>query len=278
LRLAAALLLIPVMADAGVAYDLAVRPVDENLNSLSAPAAPAVVTRYFVEDGQVRVENGQVRAGGSDAKMSFLFKDGTLFVIDHTAHIVHEIKHATLRQVLAHYADSVRQLEDNARNASPEEKAAADQKVADMRAVNDRLRQPVAREYRVTVRFESVDGHACRIWEEHEEGAKRLELCVAPVATIPGGAEILNGMKTLGQFREGSDFAFGVDFGLSDWWPDIAALNGVPLLVREYKYDSVVSESMLTSMRPAVPRAGQLDLPAGYAVSEGPDYVRWYLH
>lgn len=270
MRHAAALLLIPAIAHAGVAYDLAVRPVDENLTALSAPAAPAVVTRYFVEDGQVR-------AGGSDAKKSFLFKDRTLYVIDHASRTVHVLAHATLGQVLTHYADAVRQLEEAARSASPEEKAAAEQKVADMRAVSDRLRQPVAREYRVTVRFESVDGRACRIWEEREDGAKRLELCVAPVASVPGGADILNGMKTLGQFREGSDFAFGVDFGLSDWWPDIAALGGLPLLVREYKYDSVVSESMLTSMRPA-PRAGQLDLPAGYPVSEGPEYARWYSH
>ena len=259
------------MAVAGVGYDLAVRPVDENLSSLSAPAAPAVVTHYFVEDGQVR-------AGGNDAKTSFLFKDRTLYVIDHASRTVHELKHATLSQVLAHYADAVRQREEAARKAAPAEQAAADQKVADMRAVSDRLRQPVAREYRVTVRFESVDGRACRVWEEREDNAKRLELCVAPVATIPGGAEILTGMKTLGQFREGSDFAFGVDFGLADWWPDIAALSGLPLLVREYKYDSVVSETMLTALRSAVPRAGQLDLPAGYQISEGPDYARWYMH
>ena len=99
---------------------------------------------------------------------------------------------------------------------------------------------------------------------------------MAPAATVPGGAEILNGMKTLSQFRQGSDFAFGVEFGLSDWWPDLASLNGVPLLIREYKYDSEVSEVMLTAMHEAA-AASKWDLPAGYAIQDGPEYALWYM-
>jgi hypothetical protein len=87
----------------------------------------------------------------------------------------------------------------------------------------------------------------------------------------------MSGMKTLSQFRQGSNFAFGVEFGLSEWWADIARLGGVPLLVREYKYDSVVSEVMLTEMRQGVPSASLLDMPDGYQVQEGPDYAQWYL-
>jgi len=137
--------------------------------------------------------------------------------------------------------------------------------------------RPVPRDYRLTARFESADGRACRIWEERENGAKRLELCVAPLASVQGGADIVNGMKTLSQFRQGSNFAFGVDFGLSEWWPDIAHLGGIPLLIREYKYDSVVSEVLLTAIRQGVPKASLLDLPDGYQVQEGPDYAQWYV-
>jgi hypothetical protein len=146
-----------------------------------------------------------------------------------------------------------------------------------MKAVSDRLLQPVPRDYRITTRFESADGRACRIWEERENGTKRLELCVAPPASVQGGADIMGGMKTLSQFRQGSNFAFGVDFGLSEWWPDIARLGGVPLLIREYKYDSVVSEILLTAIRQGVPKASLLDLPDGYQVQDGPDYAQWYL-
>jgi hypothetical protein len=272
-RQLAALLLSPVLVNAGVLYDVAVRPVDQTNMALVTPGAPApapLVTQYFVEDGKVR-------AGGPNAKVAYVFKDRTMYVIDNPARSVHVLRHATLSQVAGHYADTVKQLEDAAANAPPDKRAEAEQKAADMKAVSDRLRQPVLREFRVTVRFESVDGRACRVWEEREGGAKHLELCVAPVAAVAGGAEIMSGMKTLSQFRQGSNFAFGVEFGLSEWWADIARLGGVPLLVREYKYDSVVSEVMLTEMRQGVPSASLLDMPDGYQVQEGPDYAQWYL-
>jgi len=268
-----ALLLIPVMADAGVLYDVEVRPLDQTNMALASPGARTVapvVTQYFSEDGKVRV-------GGPNAKMVYLFKDGTMYAIDTASRAVHVLKHATLTQVSAHYTDAVKQLEGVAAGAPADQREEAQRKAADMKAASDRLLQPVPRDYRVTARFESADGRACRIWEERENGAKRLELCVAPLASVQGGADIVNGMKTLGQFRQGSNFAFGVDFGLSEWWPDIAHLGGVPLLIREYKYDSVVTEVLLTAIRQGVPKASLLDLPDGYPVQDGPDYAQWYV-
>jgi hypothetical protein len=268
-----ALLLTPVLAHAGVVYEVAVRPVDQSNiagQSPDSPVARPVITRYFVDDGQVRV-------GGPDAKTFYVFKDRTMDVIDNTSRVVHVLRHATLGQVAAHYTDAVKQLENVAATASPEARAQAEQKAADMKAASDRLLQRVARDYRVTVRFESVDGRACRIWEEREQEAKRMELCVAPVATVPGGAEILSGIKTLSQFRQGADFAFGVEFGLSEWWSDFAALGGIPLLVREYKYDSVVSEVMLTAMRQTALSPSLFAAPDGYTSQDGPDYTKWYV-
>lgn len=273
LRQLFALLLAPVLVNAGVVYDLTVQPVDQSNIALVSPTAPTAapaVTQYFAEDGKVRV-------GGADAKTVYVFKDRTMYVIDNTSRSVHVLKHATLSQVAAHYADAVTQLEAAAASAAPDDRAEAARKAADMKDVSDRMRQPVPREYRVTVRLESVDGHACRIWEEREKEATRLELCVAPAATLPGGDDIFNGMKTLSQFRQGSNFALGVDFGLSEWWPDIARLGGVPLLIREYRYDSVISEVKLTAIRPGLPSAKLLDIPDGYHVQDGPDYDQWYM-
>jgi hypothetical protein len=260
------------VAQAGVLYDVEVRPLDQTNLAPSSPgaAAPAVVTQYFAEGGKVRI-------GGPNAKMVYLFMDGLMLAIDHTARAVHVLKHATLTQVAQHYADAVKQLETAAATAPADQRADAQSKAESMKAVSDRLLQPVTRDYRVTARFESADGRACRIWEEREGGAKRLELCIAPTASVPGGADILGGMKTLSQFRQGASFAFAVDFGLSAWWPDIDRLGGVPLLIREYKYDSVVSEVLLTAIRPGVPRAALLDVPESYAEQEGPDYTQWYL-
>ena len=265
-----ALLVSPLLANAGVLYDLTVSPVDQNYAPASPtlPASAPAVSRYVVEDGKVRV-------GGTETKSAYLFKDRTVYVIDNHSRSVRVFKHATLSDVAAHYADAIKQLEDAAANAPPEERAEAQRRAADMNEASARLRQPVPRAYRMTARFETVDGHACRIWEESENGTKRSELCVAPVATVPGGAEIIRGMKTLSQFRRGSSFALGVDFGLSEWWSDIPDLAGVPLLIREFKYDSLKSEVTLTGIRIGVPGGSLLDVPDGYQVQDGPDYGEW---
>ena len=263
----------PVWANAGTAYNLTVQSVDQSNLAHVSPSAPtpaAAVTEYFMEDGKVRV-------GRADAKTVFVFRDRTIYVIDMTSRTVHVLKHATLSDVAAHYADAVKQLEEAAASAPAEDRAEAQRRAAAMRELSDRIRQPVPRNYRVTVRIESVDGKPCRIWEEWENDAKRLELCVVAAAALAGGAEIHSGLKTLSQFRQGSNVALGVDFGLSDWWPDFDSLGGIPLLVREFKYDSVISEVTLTGIRRGVPSTSLLDLPDGYEVQEGPDYDQWFM-
>ncbi len=274
MRYAFVLLLFPFLSRAGVLYNVAVRPVDQSsieaIGSAGPPATTAAVTEYFVEGGKVRI-------GGLKASYIYVFKDRIMYVVDNASRTVHVLRRATLSQVTAHYADAVRELQTAAANAPPEERANAQRRADDMKEVSDRMRQPVARDFKVTVRFESVDGHACRIWEEREKDAKRFELCVAPAATIPGGVEILSGVKTLSQFREGSNFAFGVDFGLSDWWQDIDLLGGLPILIREFKYDSQISETVLSGMRQGVLSPAPFDLPVGFQVIEGPDYQQWYV-
>jgi len=267
------LLLSGLPVHAGVIYDLSVRHVDRA--ALAAPPAESaaeetVVTQYFVSDGQVR-------AGGPTAKTVYLFDGSTMTVVDNAARAAHVLEHATLSQVAAHYADAVKRLENAAAAAPAESRDEAARKAADLKSASDRMLQRVVREYRVTARFESVDGRACRIWEEREQGAKHMELCVAPTASVPGGAQLLAGMKTLSRFRQGADFAFGVELGLSDWWADFATMGGVPLLVREFKYDSQVSEVMLSGLRETAVEARVFSVPDEYEVRNGPDYTVWYV-
>ncbi len=163
-RVAICLCLSPVLTHAGVLYEFTVRAVDQsNLAHVSpSTAAPTpAVTEYFVE-------NGKVRIGGALAKRVFIFKDGTIDVIDNTSRTVRVLKRATLSEVAAHYAEVVKQLEETAASAPSDERAEAQRKADAMREVSDRMRQPVPRNYHVTVRIESVDGHSCRIWEEQE--------------------------------------------------------------------------------------------------------------
>src|ERR1700722_14815333 len=118
--------------------------------ALRAPTAAPAITQYFSNEGQVRV-------GGPNAKMVYLFKDGIMYAIDHPSRAVHVLKHATLSQVSAHYTDAVKQLEAAAAGAPADQRVEAQRKAADMQAVSDRLLQQVPRDYRLTTRFESAD-------------------------------------------------------------------------------------------------------------------------
>jgi hypothetical protein len=271
LRYAFALLFCPVIANAGVVYDFNEQLVDQSNLASVAPSGSSyggpLVTRCFVDKGRVRL-------GAPGAKTVYLIEDRTVYVIDEASRSVRVLEHATLSDVAAHYADAVKRLQEAAANAPPADRAEAQRKADDLKAARDRLLQPVPREYTMTARFEAVDGHGCRIWEEREGGVKRLELCVAPTAEVPGGADILNGMNLLSEFRQGGKRALGVDFGLSDWWPDVIHLGGVPLLIREFKYDSLIREVTLTSMRAGNQSASLWALPQGYRV-EQVDYSDW---
>jgi len=270
---AAAFLESPGVARAGVVYELSVQPVQQSLTTPASPSdsAPApVVTEYFVDHAAVRI-------GGPAAKTVFLFKGKTMTVLDTTEHIGHLLQRATTAEFLKHYAEEVSLLKEAATRAPSDEREAAEQKAASMQAISDRLQTPIERDYKETARFDAVEGRACRIWEERENGAKRLEICVAPAARVPGGAQILAGMKTLSEFHEGGQFAIGVDFGFSDWWPDFALLGGVPLLIHEFKYDSIVTEIALKGIRDNPSPPPSLETPADYRMQDGPDYAQWYV-
>jgi hypothetical protein len=270
---AALLLTGPGVACAGVVYQLSFQPVDQSLaaptSGIDATPAP-VLTEYFVDHANVRI-------GGQSAKTVFLFKAETMTVVDTTQRTCHVLQRATTAAFLTHYADEVRLLEEAAARAPADAREEAEQKAADMRAISERLQSPIERAYKVTVRFDAVDGRACRIWEERENGAKRLEICVAAAARVPGGAQILAGMKTLSRFHEGGQFAIGVDFGFSDWWPDFSLLGGVPLLIHEFKYDSIVAEIAIKGIRDNPSPAPSLEPPADCRLQDGPDYAQWYV-
>lgn len=263
----------PGVAVAAVGYELSVQPVEQSLAapaSRSDPAPAAVLTEYFVDHANVRI-------GGDAAKTLFLFKGPTMTVIDTVGRRCHVLKHAATADFLAHYADAVRLLKEAAARAPPNERDDAEQKAASLQAISDRLQTPIERDFKETARFDAVEGHACRVWEERENGAKRLEICVAPESDVPGGAEILAGMKTLSRFHEGGQFALGVDFGFSDWWPDFALLGGVPLQIHEFKYDSIVAEFAIKSIRDNPSPAPSLEPPADCRRQDGPDYAQWYV-
>src|ERR1700733_14073908 len=113
LRLLFSLALISGVAHAGVVYDLSNR-------SLTTSPSASVVAHYFVQDDKVRV-------AAADAKMVFIFKDQTIYVIDNTARSVSAEKYATLEQVAARIAHALKKLQDAAASAPADQRSRLEQ-------------------------------------------------------------------------------------------------------------------------------------------------------
>lgn len=250
----ALLALCPFTAFGGASYLVTNKSMLPHNSSLS-------VAQYYVHDGQVR-------AAGLDAHTVYLFKDTKVYVIDNSLKSIQVVTSALVAQAAAKMDERVKSVEDSAAKLTPDKRAILDKMAADMRALNASRRLPVPREYDATDRSESVDGRTCRIWEAYEWNAKRFEFCVASKSEIPAASEILQGVQALSQYWQGSIFALGVKLGNAGWWTGIDGLQGLPILIREFKDGSAVSETTLTAIRGGVGAASLFDLPNGYPRTE----------
>jgi hypothetical protein len=248
----ALLLLIPAAAHAGTAYVLTHR-------GLQPHGAPRSVALYFVE-------NGKVSAVGADSATVYLFEQGKVFVVDNSAKSIQVASSATVDRAERVMDQRAKLLGDSAAQYPPDRRAVLEKMAADMKARNDIERLPPSLVQSLTDRTEVVDGRSCHIWEASEWNAKRFEFCVAEKTAIAGSSEILSGMRTLDQYWQGSLFAVGVNIGNSGWWPGIAELKGVPILIREFRNGKASSETTLTEIRDGV--RGSFDLPSGYPLTE----------
>jgi hypothetical protein len=253
-RLILGLALIPIFAHAGVVYEMTGR-------SLTDPPKLSSAAHYVVQGDAIRVAT-------SDGRSVFIFKDDTIYGVDNTLRSVSVSRHETLDQLSATIAEDRRKMEDAVSSAPPDKRAMFAESA---RATNEELEalfQPVQHDFRKTDHIESVDGHDCRIWEEHDGNAKRYEFCVAPLGAVPGGADIFRGMQTLSQYSQGAAFALSVHYRSQRWWKGFNTLGGVPILIREFKGGEAVSESRLTAIHVETPNPSLFEPPTGYEMKE----------
>ncbi len=255
-RFILALLSLPALANAGVTYQMTTQ-------SFGRLGGGPSSSDYVVQGDKIRIN-------ASDGKTVFIFRDESIYVIDSVARSAQVLRHATLEESARQLHESVKRLEALAASAAPDRRAMSEQAAAMTKDIEERRRRQVTRDYRMTDRMEKSEGRACHMWEEWEQDAKRLELCVVPAPAFPGGADVLVGMKSLSPYLHGSVFAVGVEFGPVSGWSGIEGLGGVPVIVREFQGGQMVHETRLTRFRADYVKASAFEVPEGYPVQEGP--------
>lgn len=246
-------------AHAGVSYTITQR-------DLTAPVtAKPTATAYFARDTEIRV-------GGVQASRVILYKAGNIYSIDNGAHAVHVLKQATLEQVRRKTEQSMRQMQQKVRSvpstAPAAQRAMAQRLGEQMQTITARLLKPVTLQFQSTDRSEQLGNGTCRIWEESENGTKHLEVCVTPIDRVSGGQELFEALGSLCHYYSGSMAALGVGFGLTDPWPALSKLKGLPVRIRVFEKGRAVSQTDLTDIRKAAVSASLFVVPPAYKVDD----------
>jgi hypothetical protein len=255
------LLLASGAAHAGVSYTIIRR-------DLTAPiAVKPTTTAYFAR-------NSEVRVGGLQASRIILYKGGNIYSIDNRAHAVHVLKQATLENVREKTQQSMREMQQKLRalpsTASPAQRTMAQRLSEQTQGITERMLKPVTLQFQETNRSEKVDSGTCRIWDETENGAKHLEVCVTPIDRVSGGQELFEALGNLCHYYTGSMAALGIGFGLTDPWPAFSKLKGLPVRIRVFEKGRAVSQTDLTAIHEAAVPASLFVVPPAYKVDDRP--------
>ena len=222
-------------------------------------------TGKTVHVNEMRVQGGNLRADTNDAdeRRSVILTDKTMYVLDHNDRTYAVMDEATMRRLGGQMAQARQQMEAQMAKLPPEQRAMMQRAMAGMQGQG--AAQAPRTEYRRTARGEAAAGIACKVWEGYEAGKKTEEVCVAAASSIPGGAEMLAGMKKMGErMSKIMQSMGGSGIAVQQMWNELSTLNGVPIIQRDFEGGRVTSTSTLKAALSETVPAASFAPPAGY--------------
>ncbi len=115
-----------------------------------------------------------------------------------------------------------------------------------------------------TSRTESSDGQTCTVWEITVGGEKVQELCVVPVSAVPGGAQILADMRTIGALIRERRLGESLGSSIADSWAHLDAVEGIPIISRTFEDGRAIVETRITAVRSEPVPFTAFEIPAGF--------------
>ncbi len=225
--------------------------------SLQDPKAAPQVAKIWVDGNRLRT---QTDADGHYA----IFKDDALYVVDPAKKSYMVLDRATLAQLSERMAGLRAQLQSRLAALPPDQRAQIEKMMGPAAGTGT---PPAAQSVQQTSRTDAAAGISCTVWDVNEAGVKVRELCVAPVAAVPGGADLMALMKTFVAAIKQMTSSFGTLAGndlLSQAWSNFTAMDGVPLVTRTFAGGVATAESKLTSIRSESIPSSTFEVPADY--------------
>jgi hypothetical protein len=120
------------------------------------------------------------------------------------------------------------------------------------------------RSVRATSRTESSGGETCSVWEISIGGVKVQELCVVPVSSVPGGAEILADMRQIGALIRARGLGASLGSSVAESWADLDGIDGIPIVSRTFENGRTAVAIRLTAVRSEPVPSNAFDVPPGF--------------
>lgn len=242
------------LAHAGVAYEMSSR-------DLTVVDAKPVLTRGYAQDGRLREEEGE---GWSAVVITTA---QALIVIDTSARTYRLMDQETLMRMGARERASHEKNVAKRAELPPNVREMLEQVDANTQQALVMEKRPP--DFRETDRHEIVAGFACSIWEYYWKGSKEAEYCIAPAASIPGGAEWMAALRAEGELYTNAGRWLGDPARLlfAPILPQAEApsrLSGILLMSRTFRHGKAVSENRVTTARVEPLRGDLFAVPKGY--------------
>jgi hypothetical protein len=233
-------------ASAGVIMEMTHR-------DLGDPQSQPSIQRSYFQDGKFRVE-----LGGADANRVTLFKDQAMYVINPVDKSYHVIDQATLQPLAARMAEARQRMEERIATMPPQQQEM-------MRKMLEGSGAGPPAQLTDAGRTEVVGGRTCHIWQRTRNGVVQSELCVVPAASLPGGAQLFQGLTSVSKFMDslGKVMPRGMTQG-DNFWADLMHTNGFPVMTREVLGGKATSETELTAIHQESLPPALFEVPAGY--------------
>ena len=247
----AALSLIVLAAQAGTTL--------ETVNRDLAGGTPTTISTW--------AQNGMMRVETKPRESTMVFKDDTIYVINHQDKSYMALDRASMKRMAEQINPMLKVLQERMKDMSPEQRAQMEKMMGGRLPAG--MGEPEKKqELKQTSRTGKVGAYSCSYVEVHEDGVLTDELCVSPGKALKGSDELLLAAKKMGTLMH--DMMSSMD---APWLKQMAekqmqnfeALGGIPVLSRHFEDGKPHNETTLTAIRSEALAASLFEIPAGYS-------------
>lgn len=218
----------------------------------------ATTINTWAQDGMMRVET-------KPTESTMVFKDDTLYVINHQEKSYQVMDRASMKRMAEQVNPMLKMLQERMQGMTPEQRAQMEKMMGGNMAGmgGPEKKQEIKR----TARADKIGGHSCTYVEVLEDGVLTDEMCIVPGNALKGSGELLVAAKKMAAFMK--EMMSGMD---APWLQQMAqkqmqnfeSLGGIPVLSRHFEAGKPRSETTLTAIGSESLAASTFEVPAGY--------------